>query len=181
MFNLEQAIADWRQQMLAAGIQTPVPLEELEIHLREEIERLKKSGLPEEKALEIAVSGVGQAKALNAEYEKLAGNYGLHLAVHNRLVFVIFLTLATAFLGLVGFFPPATMSSGMTYFTFASFQDTVGGSWFEFYFGVPLGITGANTIDVPMWCVELVLLVIVVGTAYLAFRSPRRRVLQTGS
>ena len=37
MFNLEQAIAEWRQQMLATGIQTPVPLEELEIHLREEI------------------------------------------------------------------------------------------------------------------------------------------------
>ena len=37
MFGLEQAIADWRQQMLAAGIKTPVPLEELEIHLREDI------------------------------------------------------------------------------------------------------------------------------------------------
>jgi len=32
MFNLEQAIADWRQKMLAAGIETPVPLEELELH-----------------------------------------------------------------------------------------------------------------------------------------------------
>ncbi len=30
MFDLENAIADWRRQMLAAGIQTPVPLEELE-------------------------------------------------------------------------------------------------------------------------------------------------------
>jgi hypothetical protein len=39
MFNLEQAIADWRQQMLAAGIKTPVPLEELENHLREENEQ----------------------------------------------------------------------------------------------------------------------------------------------
>ena len=44
MFNLEQSIADWRQQMLAAGIRTPVPLEELEIHLRDEIERQMKSG-----------------------------------------------------------------------------------------------------------------------------------------
>ena len=39
MFDLEQSIADWRRQMLAAGIKTPVPLEELESHLREEIER----------------------------------------------------------------------------------------------------------------------------------------------
>ena len=40
MFDLEQAIAGWRRQMLAAGIQSPVPLEELGIHLRDEIERL---------------------------------------------------------------------------------------------------------------------------------------------
>ena len=32
MFDLEQAIADWRRQMLAAGIKTPVPLEELKSH-----------------------------------------------------------------------------------------------------------------------------------------------------
>ena len=48
MFDLEQSIAEWRQQMLAAGIKTPVPLEELEIHLREEIERQMKSGLNEQ-------------------------------------------------------------------------------------------------------------------------------------
>ena len=53
MFDLEQSIADWRQQMLAAGIKTPVPLEELEIHLREEIERQMKSGLNEQDAFEI--------------------------------------------------------------------------------------------------------------------------------
>lgn len=35
MFDLEQSIAEWRRQMLAAGIKTPVPLEDLEIHLRE--------------------------------------------------------------------------------------------------------------------------------------------------
>jgi hypothetical protein len=45
MFNLDQAIADWRRQMLAAGIKTPVPLEELEIHLREDVEQQMQSGL----------------------------------------------------------------------------------------------------------------------------------------
>ena len=39
MFDLEKAIANWRKQMLAAGIKMPAPLEELEIHLREEIEQ----------------------------------------------------------------------------------------------------------------------------------------------
>ena len=52
MFNLEQTIAEWRRQMLAAGIKTPVPLEELEIHLREAIELHVKSGLNEAEAFQ---------------------------------------------------------------------------------------------------------------------------------
>ena len=70
MFNLEPSIAEWRQQMLAAGIETPVPLEELEIHLREEIERQIKSGLNEQKAFEISVQRIGQPKALDSEFKK---------------------------------------------------------------------------------------------------------------
>jgi len=38
MFDLEEKIAEWRRQMLVAGIKTPAPLDELEGHLREEIE-----------------------------------------------------------------------------------------------------------------------------------------------
>src|ERR1039457_226201 len=70
MFTLEQSIADWRQQMLAAGIKTPVPLEELEIHLCEEIERQMKSGLDDQKAFEISVRQVGQPKMLKSEFKK---------------------------------------------------------------------------------------------------------------
>ena len=56
--------------MLAAGIKTPVPLEELESHLREEIERQAKSGMDEQKAFEISVQRVGQPKVLNSEFKK---------------------------------------------------------------------------------------------------------------
>jgi hypothetical protein len=70
MFDLKQSIATWRKQMLAAGIQTPVPLEELEIHLREEIGRQIKSGLDEQKAFEISVQQIGQPKVLNKEFNK---------------------------------------------------------------------------------------------------------------
>lgn len=69
MFNLEQAIADWRKQMLAAGIKTPVPLEELEIHLREEIECKLKSGLDWQAAFEISIQQIGQPEALNCEFK----------------------------------------------------------------------------------------------------------------
>jgi hypothetical protein len=70
MLNLEQAIADWRRQMLAAGIKTPVPLEELEIHLRDEIEEQMKSGLDEEEAFRSAVQKIGQAQMIQNEFEK---------------------------------------------------------------------------------------------------------------
>ena len=75
MFDLEQSIADWRQQMLAAGIKTPVPLEELEIHLREEIERQMKSGLSGQEAFEISIRQIGQPKRLNNEFKKSERKY----------------------------------------------------------------------------------------------------------
>jgi hypothetical protein len=72
MFDLEQSISDWRLQMLAAGIKTPVPLEELESHLREEIERQIKSGLSlnEQEAFNFAVRKIGQAEKLKMEFQK---------------------------------------------------------------------------------------------------------------
>lgn len=70
MFSLEQAITNWREQMLAAGIETPVPLEELETHLREEIERQMKSGLSEQKACEVSLLRFGRPEILGSEFKK---------------------------------------------------------------------------------------------------------------
>lgn len=71
MFNLEQSIAEWRQQMLAAGIQTPVPLEELESHLREDVERRTKSGMTSQEAFDFAIQQIGQAGILRKEFGKV--------------------------------------------------------------------------------------------------------------
>jgi len=71
MFNLEQSIAEWRRQMLAAGIKTPVPLEELEIHLREEIERRINSGQSEADAFSSAARNIGQAQLVQNEFAKI--------------------------------------------------------------------------------------------------------------
>jgi uncharacterized membrane protein len=68
--NLENKISGWRAQMIAAGIQSPVPLEELEIHLREEIERQMKSGLNEQQAFEISIQQIGQPQTLDREFKK---------------------------------------------------------------------------------------------------------------
>jgi hypothetical protein len=81
MFNLEQSISGWRQQMLAAGIQSPAPLEELEIHLHEEIERQIRSGMNDQRAFETAVRQIGQAEPLKAEFKKIeAENWNRPLA-----------------------------------------------------------------------------------------------------
>jgi hypothetical protein len=73
MFDLEQAISSWRKQMLAAGIKTPVPLEELESHLREEIERQMESRVNEQQAFEIALERIGQARILKNEFKRAEG------------------------------------------------------------------------------------------------------------
>jgi hypothetical protein len=71
MSDLEKSISAWRAQMLAAGIQPPTSLDELEIHLREEIERQINSGLNAEKAFEISVQQIGQPKSLKSEFNKI--------------------------------------------------------------------------------------------------------------
>jgi hypothetical protein len=72
MFELEQSIANWRRQMLAAGIKTPRPLDELESHLREEIERQLKSGSDSRRAFEIAMGKIGPPVELKTEFKKAA-------------------------------------------------------------------------------------------------------------
>jgi hypothetical protein len=76
MFNLEQAISEWRKQMQAAGIKSPEPLAELESHLREDIQQQIRSGASEQAALEGAVVRIGRGTVLSAEFavvEDLAG------------------------------------------------------------------------------------------------------------
>jgi hypothetical protein len=70
MFNLEQAITKWKQQMMAEGIKDPAVLDELESHLREEIERQRRDGVNEERAFEAAAQRIGPAKELKNEFRK---------------------------------------------------------------------------------------------------------------
>ena len=86
MFDLENSIREWRAQMLAAGIKFPVPLEELEIHLREEIEQQMNLGLDTRCAFEIAVEKIGAGKSLKNEFQK-ASLFTLKL--YERIALVI--------------------------------------------------------------------------------------------
>jgi hypothetical protein len=71
MPDLETQIATWRRQMLAAGIKTLSTLDELESHLRDEIDRLRTAGVPETEVMARAVSHLGHPPAVQAEFKKL--------------------------------------------------------------------------------------------------------------
>lgn len=71
MFDIEKALAEWRHEMRGAGIKSPLPLEELESHLREEFEEQRTAGLKDEAAFQVAVRKIGQARALQGEFRKV--------------------------------------------------------------------------------------------------------------
>lgn len=106
MFSLETAIAEWRKQMLAAGIKTPVPLDELENHLREDIEQQMHAGADEARAFEIAVQHIGQPAPLKKEFMK---------TVHFKWLLLqkikCFLGIRTASLPEVDTFAPAALQA----------------------------------------------------------------------
>ncbi|MGB6865947.1 MAG: ABC transporter permease [Candidatus Aminicenantaceae bacterium] len=70
MFELEKAIKKWRKDLHTNESLEDGYIEELESHLRDEIERLKESGLIEEEAFERAVERVGTPDSIGAEFFK---------------------------------------------------------------------------------------------------------------
>jgi len=94
MFNLEKSISEWRQEMLAAGIQTPAPLEELESHLREDVKHRVRSGLSEQQAFEAAVQQIGISHVLKTEFAKTSLLNSRRMAGFRPYMIVINLILA---------------------------------------------------------------------------------------
>src|SRR5450756_2357903 len=71
MPDLEKDIANWRRQMLAAGVPSPVPLDELEIHLRDEIEQRMRAGFSPQVAFETATQQIGRPHQVQGEFQKI--------------------------------------------------------------------------------------------------------------
>jgi len=74
MNRLEQAIADWRREMLAAGIKKSEVLDELESHLREDVEHRILRGVGAQDAFEKALQQIGQLERLKAEFDRVETN-----------------------------------------------------------------------------------------------------------
>jgi hypothetical protein len=69
MFDLEQAISEWRRRMAAGGLKADV-LDELESHLRDEADAQVRAGFSVEQAFETAIQRMGQATSLSLEFER---------------------------------------------------------------------------------------------------------------
>jgi hypothetical protein len=70
MFDLEKAITEWRNQMSRAGLSSAKVLNELETHLREDIERHTRDGLVPQQAFIRSIMRLGHVDALRLEFEK---------------------------------------------------------------------------------------------------------------
>ena len=116
MFHLETAITEWRQQMLAVGIKTPVPLEELEAHLREDISQQVKSGRSEADAFESAVQEIGPANTVQGEFNKIGS---VNSAFDWKLMEISF--------GITASVIPLFFCSTILYFKYGSFVDVTPG------------------------------------------------------
>lgn len=74
MFNLEQAISHWRRELGPVG--PPELLDELESHLRADIEQQLRTGIDAERAFSIAVERIGEPRMLRAEFKKAGARRG---------------------------------------------------------------------------------------------------------
>jgi hypothetical protein len=73
MFDREKQISEWRRELMRAGVRSPEVLDELEAHLREELERQMHAGRDEQIAFETAIRIIGGAKQLQSEFAKIGG------------------------------------------------------------------------------------------------------------
>ena len=73
MPELEQLIAQWRRGLAGTAGYSEEVLDELESHLREEVQQLVRAGHSEEQALTLAASRLGTPQRLAAEFAKNAG------------------------------------------------------------------------------------------------------------
>jgi len=71
MFNLDSAISEWRRTMSADGLKAGVLLDELESHLREDVERQVQSGMAVEQAFDAALGHLGRPGILREEFSKI--------------------------------------------------------------------------------------------------------------
>jgi hypothetical protein len=86
MFDLERQIQQWRQSLTEALGNRPEALEELENHLRDEVQRQMQTGQSPEQAWALALQRLGSPQQLASEFHKLPGRHNVWLPAQLALV-----------------------------------------------------------------------------------------------
>lgn len=87
MFDLNNAIADWRNNLTQHSGICDEDLDELESHLHDHIEQLQQQGLSAEEAFSQAASQIGDADGLEREYSKVGKDkFGLLGFTNGRIL-----------------------------------------------------------------------------------------------
>lgn len=102
MFNLDEAIGQWRVNMACGGACSKSDLDELESHVRDQVDHLLSANLSHEEALSVALHRIGNPDALRAEYAKV-NSAGLW---QERLLWML--------VGILGYWLIGAMASGMS-------------------------------------------------------------------
>ena len=71
MFDSSKSIGDWRSQLASTGAMFEADLDELESHLRDEIEALEEVGFTAAEAFRIATEKLGETRILADEFAKV--------------------------------------------------------------------------------------------------------------
>jgi hypothetical protein len=116
MFKLEDAISQWRRRMAAAGIKQAA-LDELEEHLRADVEQQTRSGLDVEAAFSNAVARIGSAALMREEFKKVRPRPGAPFEKWISAGAMVFVAFALVFCAKV--FYAVHMSVGRQVFGFA--------------------------------------------------------------
>jgi hypothetical protein len=89
MRDVDGRIAAWRRALAETGTCSPDAIDELETHLREEYDRLVRTGEQPDRALELALTRVGTPQTLGAEFGKIGATRPWVLVRGMMMIFTV--------------------------------------------------------------------------------------------
>jgi hypothetical protein len=154
MFNLERSIGEWVRQMAAAGIASE-SLNELESHLRDDIEHGIRQGQGAQAAFEDAVKRLGSADRLKGEFGKDARRIVHRHSIQRAMFFgtAAFLTgTALCYYALL----PIILNASAAYAKWLGFSAVRWNSHDYLFFALRFVLVGGLCFEIPVVILTLV-------------------------
>jgi len=150
MFDLNEAVAGWRKSLTQQEGCRVADVEEMESHLRDEVEHLRAANLSDEETFLVATHRLGDATSLAREFAKVnrgaIWGYRLFWIAAGLLVYALMDSLAgvVSLACVTAAAISGSGSHGLTMVSFAARALTFGGVLFLLYKGIIQGGCGAK-------------------------------------